>query len=532
MVRLAKALEAVHASGRTHGRISPHAIVFDETPRASSPVVRESRSEILPQARLKRPENVLPAADFHSPQRGDTGAPSRDDDAYSLALLLFVALTNQGPKSRGANGKFPPLAVFDAGDDALDELLSSALSPALGSEFRDLALLRRELDLWLEERGVKPDDDDAPLPWFEEPESRKAIDLSSLPPPPRPPTPSETDETTPTRNSVIEIDEHEVELSDGATSSARREPKIVPPKVHKKGAAKSAREPASDAAAPILPTEPEQRSWITRILLPVGAVAALSVGAYYAYRNLSPEPETAASATSVGATASTTATTAVRAADRASASAAVSVSASPTTPVSSLALASSASASATVSSSASASVSGPTATAAVSDPVACIQGVFSADTFATRPEDIGFVCTETDVVKGAARLRTRIVVAGAKRDVTVGMKEWALLGFFELAAFIAIHDRCCPAAPKIKAPQGPASCDSVEEALRDISSSVSSSETGAAKKLDKAIVRLDRAARCVIRAHRGDAFGNHPSPTGGEGTALKKVLARVTAYKE
>lgn len=161
--------------------------------------------------------------------------------------------------------------------------------------------------------------------------------------------------------------------------------------------------------------------------------------------------------------------------------------------------------------------------------MACIQGVFSTDTFATRPDDIGFVCSETDVVKGAARLRTRIVVAGAKRDVTMGMKEWALLGFFELAAFISIHDRCCPAAPKIRAPQGPESCDAVDDALQDISKAVLGAEP---KKLDKAIVRLDRAARCVIRAHRGDAFGNHPSPTGGEGTALKKVLARISAYKE
>ena len=145
VARLASLLERLHAEGLVHGRVGWAAVRL-----------RGEQPELLD------PAELVESVAFHSPERVAGGGASPADDVWAAAVLLYASLTGQVPfdaPSADEIGKRveslrpPPLAVFDAGDDELDTLLSDALARDLELRPRGASELRRELLAWLERRA-------------------------------------------------------------------------------------------------------------------------------------------------------------------------------------------------------------------------------------------------------------------------------------------------------------------------------------------------------------------------------------------
>src|SRR5262249_1217590 len=92
----------------------------------------------------------------------------------------------------------------------------------------------------------------------------------------------------------------------------------------------------------------------------------------------------------------------------------------------------------------------PVAGPGAGDVAACVVPIVPANSF-DASTDFSFVCSETDPRKGGAEVRTQLVRAG--KNLSTAMQEWALLGWYEMAAFAVLRSRCCPGAPAIGLPE-------------------------------------------------------------------------------
>ncbi|MBL8741792.1 MAG: hypothetical protein JNK04_11880 [Myxococcales bacterium] len=129
-------------------------------------------------------------------------------------------------------------------------------------------------------------------------------------------------------------------------------------------------------------------------------------------------------------------------------------------------------------------------------------------------------------MKGARRLREAIVLGGSGRGVTNGMKEWSLLGFFELPTYAIVRDRCCPNAGPPSVPASPAICKpTMDDAVFGVMQAARRGEVPTDE-----LAKVDKAARCILRAKQATSFGQHPKPSGGEGTALRTIQKRVEKF--
>jgi hypothetical protein len=214
-VRLAKTLEAHHAEGGRHGRLSARAIVLPGARVASAMLLRAAKSPESPETRPHGRANA----------RGTTPR----DDAYGVAVLLFCALSGKGPEARDASGRFPSMSTLETGDgvdDALSTIVSHALSPDLEGVLK-LSTLRGDWEAWLRDSGAEADLER--MPWDDQGErsGAKGIDVASLPPPPPQSLKGRADQ-----GPDIEWEAETVDLEAGReTIPGFRKPRIVPPKL-------------------------------------------------------------------------------------------------------------------------------------------------------------------------------------------------------------------------------------------------------------------------------------------------------------
>lgn len=184
-------------------------------------------------------------------------------------------------------------------------------------------------------------------------------------------------------------------------------------------------------------------------------------------------------------------------------------------------------ASAPVSTAAAPSASAPPVASAAAppavDPLVCMRGLFPDKTFPTDETPLQFVCAEPSPVKGGPRVRATLVEVSAKAT-SPGMKEWAVLGFYELAAFAVLRGKCCPASA-LELPASPPDCESMQTSLESVAAAASAEATQEA--VDKALDSYAKAVRCVVRNKMSKVFGEHASLGGGEATTFKKILARA-----
>jgi serine/threonine-protein kinase len=192
--------------------------------------------------------------------------------------------------------------------------------------------------------------------------------------------------------------------------------------------------------------------------------------------------------------------------------------------------ASAASVSASVSASATASATAPPAPAAHApgDLAACVQSMFPPESFPASP-DFAFLCTETDPLKGAAGVRAEMV--RAHKNESVAMAEWALLGWYDLAAFSVMRGHCCTSPPPLKTAEVPKSCDAVPEVLSSIDKAVAQAKSPSDEGVQKAVDAYTHDIYCIVRTGLAARFGRVDKPQGGEDSAFKRFLARVIQAK-
>ncbi len=100
-----------------------------------------------------------------------------------------------------------------------------------------------------------------------------------------------------------------------------------------------------------------------------------------------------------------------------------------------------------------------------------------------------------------------------------------MLGWYEMAAFVAIRSKCCSSAPPLELPSGPDNCEPVANARNAIEKGVRSGADEAA--MDSLIGDYTNTIYCLLKVGAARTFGRHPTPRGGEVTTLKKTLART-----
>ena len=159
--------------------------------------------------------------------------------------------------------------------------------------------------------------------------------------------------------------------------------------------------------------------------------------------------------------------------------------------------------------------SAPASASAVApeEPQACIIRHLPAATFAKKTLPLGFVCEEEDPHRGATELKSRIVKAGLG-DVTEGMRFWAGLGWYEMAAFGVLRAHCCVAKPAVKF-RFPLACP-IDEALRDLEDAAKKGDAAGSKK---ALDDYRARAICLDRAGQSGSLGQATPP----GTGREKV---------
>ncbi|AKT36215.1 hypothetical protein [Chondromyces crocatus] len=172
-------------------------------------------------------------------------------------------------------------------------------------------------------------------------------------------------------------------------------------------------------------------------------------------------------------------------------------------------------------------------TATSSDGInACMMPLFPDGTFVSRrPPDFAFVCGETDPRRGAALVKKQVVLGAEGSAVSDGMREWALLGWYELATFAALRARCCPGAEPLTLPATPPPCGSLDDALNALGTAAAAATSPDDPALSQAQKAFSESVHCLVRAGGGSLFGHKNQPQGGQDTSFKKTLARLAGKR-
>lgn len=179
----------------------------------------------------------------------------------------------------------------------------------------------------------------------------------------------------------------------------------------------------------------------------------------------------------------------------------------------------------------------PVETAAVSasapappavEPSVCMKAMFPDETF-TAEAPLDFVCEETNPIKGAGRVK-EVIVKAAGKTTSPGMKEWAVLGFYEMAAYGVMRGRCCPSdePPDVVtfgAPKSPEGCEPLNDALTKIAAA--SKQGTSDEDASAATKAFADAVKCIVKMRTSKSFGGHPAPSGLEATVFAKTFDRA-----
>jgi hypothetical protein len=152
----------------------------------------------------------------------------------------------------------------------------------------------------------------------------------------------------------------------------------------------------------------------------------------------------------------------------------------------------------------------------------CVASMFPADTFAREKPPLDFVCSQRDPRKGAIEMEGRLVFARGKGDVTDGMKEWSILGWYEMAAFAFARQHCCAGASR------PTSM------LKDICELDTSlqrlaivANKGDPKAWEPQLDAYQKAIRCVLEQKLGRFFEWKQPVQGPERATFVKMVQRA-----
>ncbi|RLB65630.1 MAG: hypothetical protein DRI90_01480 [Deltaproteobacteria bacterium] len=158
---------------------------------------------------------------------------------------------------------------------------------------------------------------------------------------------------------------------------------------------------------------------------------------------------------------------------------------------------------------------------------ACTETFFPEDTFVGRQPKLGFLCKVTNPHKGSLEIRTAVVLSGGgMKGVTDGMHEWSTIGWYGMAAYVVIRDRCCESAAPLKAPKTVAKCD-FEQVLVKLGPAVNGNDDDAA---EQALKDYTKAINCLARGGAARLFDQSGFPKGGERTTFMKLFKRARKH--
>ncbi len=511
-VRIARAVEPVHERLGEHGRISADALEIEAESCTS-------------EGRLVDFADLPANPAYHSPERTRGGGASQADDTWALAVTLYFALSGTLPFSGSTPEEVrrkvtsvpaPPLAVFDVGDDALQQIVERALASSAAERTTSLSELRGQLEGWLGTTMFTRAEDLPPLLGGDDNEDE--VTMIQVGPP-----------------SALLRKQLDAALAAAAAASAPSTPAPVPapaPAPDSRGdsgtgtgtgtgasaapPSQSAPPPASAAPASAARTVPASRT-ANLVAAALGILLGLAGIAFFWWHKdpgdvqgtAPPPPALPPSPASVSkpAPAPSAAPSVAPASVSASASAphaSVSASASPLP----------------------ASTSKPAAPPG--DLASCVTSMFPPESFPPSA-DFTFVCAQPDPLKGAADVRARLV--SARKHESEGMQEWAFLGWYELAAFSVMRGRCCASPPPLKMAEVPKSCEPVPEVFASIDRAVAKATSASDDDLQKAVDAYTHDVYCIVRTGIAARFGRVDRPQGGEDTAFKRFLERVIKAK-
>jgi hypothetical protein len=158
VLRLADAVQALHAVGSVHGAISPRSVLAAPEGRAIAPVLSQL---------------VAPAIGaFCPPERLRGAAEAPTDDVWALYATLYAALTGKAPFSgstrdalqREMSKRPAPLSTFGVEEPALQEITAHGLVAERRGRALDLAELVEALDGWERDPKMLPPPAPPPRP--------------------------------------------------------------------------------------------------------------------------------------------------------------------------------------------------------------------------------------------------------------------------------------------------------------------------------------------------------------------------------
>jgi eukaryotic-like serine/threonine-protein kinase len=164
----------------------------------------------------------------------------------------------------------------------------------------------------------------------------------------------------------------------------------------------------------------------------------------------------------------------------------------------------------------------------VVDVTACVATLFPGEAFESNTKLDG-ICSEVDPRRGAKLLRSEIARRGlVRRETTSAMRAWAVLDWYELAAFAVARRSCCSGdLAALDLPPAVGTCPDLAPLLDKLA------ETAATHAdTTEATSAFDKAARCVARGHDLNASVPSPytykgPPGGGAETAFRRIVDRA-----
>ena len=151
VLRLADALQSLHAAGAVHGALSPRSVIAVPSGRAIAPVLSQL---------------VAPAiGPYCPPERLKGAGETASDDVWALSATLYAALTRHAPfqaSTRDAllkqmlSGRSKPLSAFGIAEPALQEIIDRGLAYEKRVRVTELAELIATLDGWERDPSAMP----------------------------------------------------------------------------------------------------------------------------------------------------------------------------------------------------------------------------------------------------------------------------------------------------------------------------------------------------------------------------------------
>ena len=158
VLRLADAVQALHAVGSVHGAVSPRSVLAAPEGRAIAPVLSQLMAPAI--------------GAFCPPERLRGAAEAPTDDVWALYATLYAALTGKAPFSgstrdallREMSKRPAPLSTFGVEEPALQEITAHGLVAERRGRAADLAELVEALDGWERDPKMLPPPAPPPRP--------------------------------------------------------------------------------------------------------------------------------------------------------------------------------------------------------------------------------------------------------------------------------------------------------------------------------------------------------------------------------